>query len=218
MDEQFIANRKVLNMKKVSHKNLIQIYNYFKSPDRVYLVMEMMSTTLASVMESTGEIEEYDASRIMKEIGDGLAYCHRKKLIHRDCKPENILISERDLKLGDFGVSTFEEGGTVCGTSAFMAPEMFLGESHSFVVDSWAMGCVLYEMLTAKRAFNGPVGRVEKKGDRWKIDTKISFSPDISEVLAGLLQFKPKYRWNMQQLLSSNWLFAQDEKREQEIT
>ena len=83
-----------------------------------------------------------------------------------------------------------------------MTPEMFLGESHSFVVDSWAMGCVLYEMLTAKRAFNEPVGRVEKKGDRWKIDTKISFSPDISEVLAGLLQFKPKYRWNMQQVSS----------------
>lgn len=96
-------------------------------------------TSLDYIMEKTGIIGNYDSAMVMKLVGTALKYCHSKKMIHRDVKQHNILVDRcplagEKLKLGDFGLSTFHEDRTQCGTPRFMAPEITFEESYSYHV------------------------------------------------------------------------------------
>ncbi|KAF1769016.1 hypothetical protein GCK72_000829 [Caenorhabditis remanei] len=122
--DQYVINRELLNATRIFHENV-----------------EKMEVSVADVLEQNGKLERYDSAKIMKSMGTGLQYCPRKGMIHRDVKPENILLgSDEAIKLGDFGVSTFEEDWTLCGTHGFMAPEVVLNQTHTCLVDSWGLG------------------------------------------------------------------------------
>ena len=108
----------------------------------------------------------------MPEIADGLAVAHRAGLVHRDLKPANVMLTKSGAKLLDFGLAkpaaaetaradeptqqALTQAGVVFGTVAFMAPEQLDGRPVDQRSDVWAFGCVLYEMVTGRRAFDGP--------------------------------------------------------------
>ena len=111
-----------------------------------------------------------DALRIGAEIADGLAVAHRSGLVHRDLKPANVMLTKTGAKLLDFGLAkatgmrslgddpteqALTRVGMVVGTIGFMAPEQLDGRDVDQRADIWALGCVLYEMLTGRRAFDG---------------------------------------------------------------
>ncbi|EFO90676.1 hypothetical protein CRE_08311 [Caenorhabditis remanei] len=99
--DQYVINRELLNATRIFHENV-----------------EKMEVSVADVLEQNGKLERYDSAMIMKSMGTGLLYCHRKGMIHRDVKPENILLgSDEAIKLGDFGVSTFEDCWSLLGWS-----------------------------------------------------------------------------------------------------
>ncbi|EFO94525.1 hypothetical protein CRE_05213 [Caenorhabditis remanei] len=152
--------------------------------------MELMTTNLSKIIDSSGRLDEYDASQVLKSIGEALSYCHFKRLIHCDVKPDNILISGDSVKLGDFGVSIFEQGRTICGTEGYMAPEIITDQMYSYQVDSYALGVVVHQMLTTTMPFNDE--KDGGKSKKWKFETNESFSEDIMDVLSGLLEAKPK--------------------------
>ncbi|VDN33394.1 unnamed protein product [Gongylonema pulchrum] len=97
----------------------------------------------------------------MYQLTSALAYCHQKKVIHRDMKPENVLISANgDLKIADFGWSVHEPSSkrsTVCGTPDYLPPEMISDREHDSKVDNWSLGVMLYEFLVGKPTFEAEV-------------------------------------------------------------
>ncbi|KAF1757368.1 hypothetical protein GCK72_013823 [Caenorhabditis remanei] len=172
--------------------------------------MEMMTTNLSNIIDSSGRLDEYDASQVLKSIGEALSYYHFKQLIHRDVKPDNILISGESVKLGDFGVSTFEQGRTICDTKGYMAPEIITDQMYSYQVDSYALGVIVHQILTTTMPFNDE--KDGGKSKKWRFEANESFSEDIMEVLSGLLEAKPRKRWTMKQVLESTWIKKEEEK------
>ncbi len=100
-----------------------------------------------------GRLPEEMAKFYFAEILLGLEYMHNKKIVYRDLKPENVLIDiDGHIKLADFGLSKVlnlnETSNSFCGSPEYMSPEMLMGTGHSFKVDYYSLGAILFEMLT----------------------------------------------------------------------
>src|ERR1700674_5606490 len=139
----------------LNHPHICHLYDV--GPN--YLVMELVEGAPLKGPLPTAKAVEYAA-----QILDALDAAHRKGITHRDLKPANILITKNGVKLLDFGLAHVARGendptltvaGTVMGTPAYMAPEQWEGKRADARSDLYSFGCVLYEMLTGKRAAKG---------------------------------------------------------------
>ena len=142
-----------------------------------YLVMELVSgETLAARLEK-GPLPLEQALGVATEIADALAAAHRQGVTHRDLKPANVMLTKAGAKLLDFGLAKLSghgerpaaaslasaptemrpltSEGTIVGTLQYMAPEQVEGKAADARTDLWALGAILYEMVTGKRAFEG---------------------------------------------------------------
>jgi serine/threonine-protein kinase len=159
----------------LNHPNIAGIYGVEETAEGRALVMELVDgLTLADRLEK-GPIAVDEAIGIARQIADALEAAHEKAIIHRDLKPANIAITaDGDVKVLDFGLAKALEpeagsdpslsptltlratqAGVILGTAAYMSPEQARGRTADKRTDVWAFGCVLYEMLTGKRAFAG---------------------------------------------------------------
>ncbi|MBS2015975.1 MAG: serine/threonine protein kinase [Deltaproteobacteria bacterium] len=150
---------------KLSHPNLVQLHDFGKSLDgRVFLVMELLAGSTLDIHAEKG-IGWREAIRLSIQATRALEAAHHAGVVHRDLKPQNLFLTkDGDLKLLDFGVAmaladTGEErkqkGFAVFGTPEYMAPEQVAGETVDARCDIYALGCVLYEMVTGTRPFEG---------------------------------------------------------------
>lgn len=150
---------------KLSHPNLVQLHDFGKSTDgRVFLVMELLSGTTLDIHSEKG-LSWREAIRLSIQATRALEAAHHAGVVHRDLKPQNLFLTkDGELKLLDFGVAmaladTGEErkqkGFAVFGTPEYMAPEQVAGETVDARCDIYALGCVLYEMVTGTRPFEG---------------------------------------------------------------
>lgn len=174
------------------HENIVSIHTVEPGEDEyiAYIVMEYIDgSTLHERMAS----ESFSSSRavnIALDICRGLTAVHSQNIIHRDIKPQNILLtSDGTAKLGDFGVATILEAtddiaATVTGTRKYMAPEQYDGE-YDYRVDLYSLGLVLYEMLTGRFPFRG---RNHDEIKMKKLDAEIEFDYEVPEELHGFLQ------------------------------
>lgn len=121
----------------------------------------MLGGTLYELISDHGKLEEQRATLYFKQIIDGIEFCHRKNVIHRDLKPPNILFSDKEqtlLKLSDFGLAVKTPDGANdwyghAGTAGYMAPEVLNRQKYGKAVDIWALGAILFFMLSAEQAF-----------------------------------------------------------------
>jgi serine/threonine-protein kinase len=157
----------------LSHPNLVRLHDFGKSLDgRVFLVMELLDgKTLDVYAESRGEkgapgVPWREAVMLSIQVARALEAAHDAGLVHRDLKPQNLfLTSDGELKLLDFGVAMAladtadseqrQKGFAVFGTPEYMAPEQVAGEPVDARCDIYALGCVLYELVTGTRPFEG---------------------------------------------------------------
>src|SRR5579863_3529257 len=161
----------------LNHPNICTLHDV--GPN--YLVMELLEGAPLKGPLPLGKTVEYAC-----QILDALDAAHRKGITHRDLKPANILITKNGVKLLDFGLAQVPRGendpaltvaGTVMGTPAYMAPEQWEGKPADARSDLYSFGCVLYEMLTGKRAAKGRIPVVPAALDR-VITTCLAHDPD----------------------------------------
>lgn len=169
---QFVADvqyhdrieREIKTLMKFDNDNVVRIYDHFELNGMLYIVMELVEgKNIEEYVESRGPIPWKDALVYMERLLDTMAYIHEKNVIHRDIKPGNIMIRpDGRVCILDFGVakdasSTPSTGGTVLGsiigTDGYMSPEQAAGMSIDYRADIYALGCVLYYMITGKHAY-----------------------------------------------------------------
>jgi len=144
---------------RLSHPNVVRIYDVgIDDDERPFIAMEFVDgETLAELLGRRGPLPPEEVARLGVQACRALAAAHEAGLVHRDVKPQNLIL-RRDgvLKLGDFGVAFGLEGtrltvaGTVLGTAAYLAPEQARGEEVTAAADVYGLGAVLYELLTGR--------------------------------------------------------------------
>jgi serine/threonine-protein kinase len=152
------------NARKLEHDHIVRVYKVDEDQGQHYIAMELaQGPTLAELIREQGPMSWEDALEILEQIASALDYAHDHKLVHRDIKPSNVLLdSEKGVLLSDFGLSKAIEKsgdsltatGSVLGTVNYIAPEIWNGERAEPASDVYALGCVLYEMVTGQVLFD----------------------------------------------------------------
>ncbi|HWP36047.1 MAG TPA: serine/threonine-protein kinase, partial [Gemmatimonadales bacterium] len=151
---------------KLQHPHIVQLLTAGAAGDLLYYVMPFIQgESLRARLAREGELPISEAARILREVVDALAYAHRHGVVHRDIKPDNVLLSEGHAVVTDFGVakavsestgagSSLTSLGVALGTPAYMAPEQAVADPHvDHRADIYAVGVLAYEMLCGRLPF-----------------------------------------------------------------
>ena len=157
--EKFVLEAKTAA--KLSHPNLVNVFDQGSDSGTTYLVMEYVpGITLRDALNEYGPLPTVRALEMMAQILSGLAAAHRAGILHRDLKPDNVLLADDGrVKLGDFGlaraISAHTSTGDLVGTIAYLSPELVTRGLADARSDVYAAGILLYELLTGKQPFEG---------------------------------------------------------------
>jgi serine/threonine-protein kinase len=176
-EEERVARfkREAQVLASLNHPNIAAIYGLEESNGELALVMELVEGPTLADRIATGPIPLDDALPIARQIAEGLEAAHEKGIIHRDLKPANVKVTpDGAVKVLDFGLAKVFEGdsqatdlshsptlikgtqaGMILGTAAYMSPEQAKGKAVDRRADVWALGCVLFEMLSGQQTFSG---------------------------------------------------------------
>ena len=173
--------REAKTVSSLNHPNICTLFDVGRDRDTDYLVMELIEGETLAHRLAKGALPTSEVLRLGAQIADGLDRAHRAGVVHRDLKPGNVMLTKSGAKLMDFGLARasglagpqgsgvsigaltqsptiaqpLTAEGTLVGTFQYMSPEQLEGQEADARSDMWAMGCVLYEMATGKRAFEG---------------------------------------------------------------
>jgi serine/threonine-protein kinase len=172
-DPQFRARfeREIKMAAGLEHPSIVPVYDVGEDNGQPYFVMRLMTGGSLSDMISRGRIELEEAARILSKIAQGLHYAHKKGVVHRDLKPDNILFDDNgDPFISDFGVARLTEsassltGSGVIGTPAYMSPEQAQGTDIDNRSDIYGLGVIVYQMLSGHQPYSAdtPMGVVIK--------------------------------------------------------
>lgn len=189
---------------------IVDVYDHFKIGKNHYIVMEFVDgASVQALLLSERYFDNGTAAYVTLQTAKALAYAHAKNVVHRDIKPDNVLISkDGEVKLADFGIATSrEEGdenltseGMTLGTPSYMAPEQFQdSRTVGAKADLYSLGVMLYEMLTGKKPYPGRFSpelvRAIQRG-RYKKPRRInpSVAPELQRLVRKLLRTSPVKR------------------------
>jgi cyclin-dependent kinase len=156
--------REICLLKELHHENIVRLYDVMFQAPKLTLVFEYCDFDLKKYMESKPgkRLDLYETKCILKQMLCGLQYMHARSVVHRDLKPQNVLLSlNRDVKLADFGLARVEgipvkKYSHEAVTLWYRPPDVICGSTnYGFQVDMWSMGCIFAEMLTGAPLFNG---------------------------------------------------------------
>ncbi|CAL8071770.1 unnamed protein product [Orchesella dallaii] len=200
----------------LKHDYIVDFHSYFEDDNNVYIVLELCAKkSLMELQKRRRAITESEARYFLRQLTLAVLYLHEdKKIIHRDLKLGNIFINDNmELKIGDFGLATNvtfdgERKKTLCGTPNYIAPEVLSKRGHSFEVDIWSMGCILYTLLFGKPPFETNSLRDTytkiRRGDYYIPTSRISNS--TRNLITRMLQVEPSLRPTAKQILAHDFL------------
>lgn len=147
----------------LSHPNIIEIYDVGEEDGRPYIVMEYVAgDTLKNIIRQEGPFDPDDVAALLEQVAPALDYAHERGIVHRDVKPQNIMVDTNGLaKVVDFGIAkgvgdaSLTDLGTALGTAHYVSPEQASGLMATPATDIYSMGVVAFEMLTRHVPFDG---------------------------------------------------------------
>ena len=155
--------REAQTIARLDHPRIVTIHDVYETHERLFIVMRLVDGPgLDEHVARQGRLPWPEAVQIITAIAEGLDYAHSQGILHRDLKPANILLdSERGPLLSDFGLAklvgenSLSTTGDIVGTPHYIAPEVWDGQGATHQSDIYALGCILYEMLTGEKVFKG---------------------------------------------------------------
>lgn len=233
-------------MKRIRHRHVVSMYELYETPKCLWIILELVEGgDLFHHLAETPEYSEQDASMHMKQMLSGVHYLHSLGVVHRDLKLDNVLLSSKkrqcDVKLADFGLSALirlgEDGydpeesskrkqyvglKELWGTKEYFAPEV-IDRSYGPQADVWALGCILYEMLSGHQAFPlfrsdqgndaliyGRIQRGEFSLTNYGLNT---VSDEAKNLLKSLLEVDPVKRLSATEALKHPWIQSDPEMK-----
>ncbi|KAL6508009.1 hypothetical protein OROGR_024204 [Orobanche gracilis] len=152
-------------LKRINHRNIIRLHDMIEEPGKIYIVLEYCKGGDLSIyiQQRQGRIPEETAKHFMQQLAEGLKVLRENNLIHRDLKPQNLLLSTDGgnsvLKIADFGFArSLQPRGlaeTLCGSPLYMAPEIMQLQKYDAKADLWSVGAILFQLVTGKTPFTG---------------------------------------------------------------
>lgn len=206
--------REMEALQKMSyHDNVIDLYELIETSDKVCFVMELADNgDLLDYINSKKRLSERTARNFFKDLISGISANHRKHIVHRDIKCENLLLDANyRLKLSDFGFARKVEEGhcleTFCGSFAYAPPEIILGEPYNGLKsDIWSMGVVLYAMVCGKLPFKDN----DIKTLLSLVSSGLVFASEVSESCRDLIRkifvYSPRERASISDILAHPWM------------
>ncbi|XP_031799847.1 serine/threonine-protein kinase 33 isoform X2 [Sarcophilus harrisii] len=223
-----LLEREVSILKSVNHEHIIHLERVFETPKRMYLVMELCEDgELKEILNRKGHFSENETRQIIEDLGSAIAYLHKKDIVHRDLKLENILVKSSytndknetnfNIKVTDFGLAVQKEGGceamlqATCGTPIYMAPEVINAHDYSQQCDIWSIGVIMYMLLCGEPPFfansEEKLFELIRKGQlRFENSVWESTSDPAKYVLKQLLKVDPAHRITAKELLDNRWI------------
>ncbi|XP_068126243.1 serine/threonine-protein kinase Nek8 isoform X2 [Hyperolius riggenbachi] len=212
-DERLAAQNECQVLKLLSHPNIIEYYENFLEDKALMIAMEYApGGTLADFIQKrcNSLLDEDTILHFFVQILLALHHVHNKLILHRDLKTQNILLEKHQMvvKIGDFGISKIlsskSKAYTVVGTPCYISPELCEGKPYNQKSDIWALGCVLYELTSLKRAFeaaNLPAlvlkimsGTFAPISDR--------YSPELRQLILSMLNLDPSKRPQLNEIMA----------------
>ncbi|XP_062612626.1 serine/threonine-protein kinase PLK1-like [Saccostrea cucullata] len=199
--------------RSVSHKHIVKFHSFFEDMDNVYILLELCRRrSLMELHKRRKAVTEPEARYFVRQVILACQYLHNFKVIHRDLKLGNLFINdEMEVKIGDFGLATRvdydgERKRTLCGTPNYIAPEVLGKKGHSYEVDVWSLGCILYTLLVGKPPFETSCLKdtyLKIKKNEYHIPSRVS--QPAKNLIAKLLKGDPTDRPGMEALLEDEF-------------
>ncbi|KAL4623500.1 SNF-related serine/threonine-protein kinase-like [Arapaima gigas] len=207
-------------MKLVQHPNVVRLYEVIDTQTKLYLILELGDggDMYDYILRHEGGVSEDQAKVHFAQIVHAISYCHRLHVVHRDLKPENVVFFRQQgvVKLTDFGFSNRFQPGTMlmtsCGSLAYSAPEILLGEEYDApAVDVWSLGVILYMLVCGHPPFQEAN---DSETLTMIMDCKYTVPPHVSQdcrdLISRMLQRDPAERASLAQIESHPWLKGVD--------
>eukprot|EP00038_Savillea_parva_P014638 m.11606 g.11606 ORF g.11606 m.11606 type:complete len:335 (-) comp2860_c0_seq1:321-1325(-) len=160
----FTALREISLLKELDHPHVVKLYNVLHSDRTLTLVFEFCKQDLRKYLDSTSRdrVPMATVKTLLWQLLDGIDFCHKQRVLHRDLKPQNLLINKKgQLKLADFGLARafgipVRSYSHEVVTLWYRAPDVLLGsQSYTTAIDMWSVGCIFAEMVSGKPLFSG---------------------------------------------------------------
>ncbi|KAK7304800.1 hypothetical protein VNO77_42689 [Canavalia gladiata] len=207
--------REISAMNMVKHPNIVQLHEVMASKSKIYIAMELVRGGELFNKIARGRLREELARLYFQQLISAVDFCHSRGVYHRDLKPENLLLDEEgNLKVTDFGLSTFAEHlrqdgllHTTCGTPAYVAPEVIGKKGYDGAkADIWSCGVILYVLLAGFLPFQDEnLVNMYKKIYRGDFKCPPWFSSEARRLITKLLDPNPNTRISISKIMDSSW-------------
>jgi serine/threonine protein kinase len=205
--ERFL--REARTVAQLNHPNIATIYSIDQQGETLFIAMELIEGQALAEVTAKGPMMPADAVRVAIHVCDGLSEAHAKGIVHRDIKPDNIILSPRFVKILDFGIAKqiggtadpgLTQGGMVVGTPHYMSPEQALGRAVDARTDIFSLGVVMYEMLSGSKPFIGEAVtevllKIVMNEPRDIAQAAFGITPALANIIRRCMQKQPDDRF-----------------------
>ena len=231
-DEKFVRRfqREALSASSLTHPNIVEVYDVGEDNDQYYIVMEYIEGKhLKELLKKRGKLTTSEVVDIMLQITDGMSMAHDSYIIHRDIKPQNIMILENGVvKITDFGIAMamnaaqLTQTNSVMGSVHYLPPEQANGKGSTLQSDIYSMGILMYELLTGKLPYKGDNAvEIALKHLKESLPDIKEELPELPESIANIIKKaaakNPKNRYADAREMHEDLLTCMDDSRKNEL-